>query len=166
MPAKISLIVAVDHRLGIASTQKPGMLWHLKKDFQHFKQITLGHPIIMGRKTHEAIGRVLPGRDNIIITRDHEYAVPGCEVVNSLAEAIALAKTKDDTEIFIIGGGQIFQEAITKDLVDRLYVTRIEGDFNADIFFPKYDHIFTKKISEKTDEEGQDKFTFYVLEKH
>src|SRR3990167_5815639 len=98
---KVSIIVALDNKLGIGAKNR--MLWHLKKDFAHFKTITMNHPIIMGRKPHESIGRALPGRTNIVITRDKNYSTPGCHVVNSLAEAIKTAKAEAG-EIFIIGG--------------------------------------------------------------
>lgn len=162
---KISIIVAIDDKLGIGSISKTGLLWYIKADFAHFKTITLGHPIIMGRKTHESIGRTLPGRANIIITRDSGYVATGCLVVHSLAEAINLAKTKDDLEIFIIGGGEIFAQALSQNLVDRLYLTKVAGDYQADIFFPSYSQ-FSKIVSQEEKQEDQYKFTFYVLEKH
>lgn len=161
----VSIIVAIDDKQGIGSTSKSGLLWHIKKDFQHFKSITLNHPIIMGRKTHESVGRALPGRTNIIITRDSNYSVPGCSTVHSLIEGLDLAKTKDQTEIFIIGGGEIFKQALEKNLVDKLYLTKVAGDFNADIFFPSYDQIFTHIISRKAGTEGDYKFEFLELEK-
>lgn len=159
----ISIIVALDDQRGIGAKNR--MLWHIKKDFQHFKAITLNHPIIMGRKTHESIGRPLPGRVNIIITRDPNYSVPGCITVHSLIDAINLAKTKDNQEIFIIGGGEIFKQALEKNLVNKLYLTKVVGDFNAEIFFPKYEYIFNKVITSRTDLEGDYHLEFLELEK-
>ena len=160
----ISIIVALDDKLGIGAKNR--MLWHLKKDFAHFKNITIGHPIIMGRKTQESIGRALPGRTNIVITRDQNYSVPGCQVVHSLAEAIQLAQNQPEAEeIFIIGGGEIFKQALEQNLVDKLYLTKVAGDFNAEIFFPEYEHIFTKVITSRSDLEGDYRLEFLELAK-
>ena len=158
----ISIIVALDDKLGIGAKNR--MLWHISKDFAHFKTITLGHPIIMGRKTHEAIGRVLPGRTNIIITRDKNYQTKGCVVVNSLEEALKTGQAETG-EIFIIGGGEIFKQALEQNLVDKLYVTKVKGDFNAEIFFPEYEHIFTKVITSRSDLEGDYRLEFLELAK-
>ena len=159
----ISIIVALDDKRGIGAKNR--MLWRISKDFAHFKTITMGHPVIMGRKTHEAIGRALPGRTNIVITREPDYSASGCEVVHSLDEAIKLAQTKDDKEIFIIGGGEIFKQALEQNLVDKLYVTKVKGDFKAEIFFPKYAHIFTKVITSRSDLEGDYQLEFLELER-
>ncbi|MBU2051956.1 dihydrofolate reductase [Patescibacteria group bacterium] len=163
MPPKISIVVAVDDKLGLGAKNR--MLWRISKDFAHFKSVTMGHPIIMGRKTYESIGRALPGRTNIIITRDQNYSTPGCNAVHSLAEAIELAKTKDQNEIFIIGGGEIFKQALEQNLVDKLYLTKVAGDFNAEIFFPEYQQIFTKVVSSKQGNEGNYQLEFLELEK-
>ena len=157
----VSIIVALDDKLGIGAKNR--MLWHISKDFAHFKEVTLGHPIIMGRKTHEAIGRVLPGRTNIVITRDKNYSTPGCHVVNSLEAAIKTAKAEAG-EIFIIGGGEIFKQALEQNLVDKLYITKVKGDFKAEIFFPEYEHIFNKVITSRSDLEGDYQLEFLELE--
>lgn len=160
----VSIIVALDDKRGIGAKNR--LLWKIKKDFAHFKKITLGHPVIMGRKTHESIGRALPGRSNIIITRDQNYSTPGCQVVYSLEEALALAKTKPGAEeIFIIGGGEIFAQALAQNLVDKLYLTKVKGDFNAEIFFPRYERIFTKVITSRLDLEGDYRLEFLELQK-
>jgi dihydrofolate reductase len=149
----ISIIVAIDDRRGIGAKNR--LLWRLKKDLAHFKQITLGHPIIMGRKTHQSIGRALPGRTNIVITRDQNYSASGCQVVHSLAEAIRFAQSRPGAgEIFIIGGGEVFKQALEQNLVDKLYLTKVKGDFNAEIFFPEYESIFTKVITSSSELEG------------
>ncbi|OIN89147.1 hypothetical protein AUJ59_02370 [Candidatus Beckwithbacteria bacterium CG1_02_47_37] len=156
---KTSIIVAIDDKLGIGAKNR--MLWRLKTDFAHFKVVTMGHPIIMGRKTHESIGRALPGRANIVITRDQNYSTPGCNVVHSLAEAISFAQSQSGAEeIFIIGGGEIFKQALEQNLVDKLYLTKVKGDFKAEIFFPPYAHIFTKIIASRSDLEGDYQLTF------
>lgn len=180
MSVKISIIVALDDKQGIGAHNR--LLWHLKKDFAHFKKITTGHPVIMGRKTFESIGRPLPGRTNIIITRDPDFSAPGCLTAISLESAIALANdiesrsrhlpdrgssvtAKAETgKIFIIGGGQIYQEAMAKNLVDKLYVTKVQGDFQADTFFPDYSHF--KLLKREKDQEGDYHFEFLELEKH
>lgn len=107
-----------------------------------FKQITMGHPIIMGRKTHESIGRALPGRQNIVITRDKSYQAPGCDVVNSLDEALEL--TKAANEAFIIGGAAIYELALPK--VDKIYLTQIKANIDGDKHF-KFKQDDWKKIS-------------------
>ena len=158
----VSIIVALDDKLGIGVKNR--MLWHLKKDFAHFKAVTMNHPIIMGRKTHESIGRALPGRTNIVITRDKNYSTPGCHVVNSLEAALKTAKAEAG-EIFIIGGGEIFKQALEQNVVDKLYVTKVKGDFNAEIFFPEYEAIFTKVLTSRSDLEGDYQLEFLELER-
>jgi len=162
--AVVSVIVAHDNRLGIGSTKINGLLWHIKTDFQHFKSITLGHPIIMGRKTFESIGKPLPNRENIIVTRNQNFSAFGCQIASDLIKAIELARTKDNQEIFIIGGGEIYRQAMEQQLVDRLYITHVQGDFQADIFFPNYSHF--KLLKQKSGQEGNYQFTFKVYEKN
>ena len=157
---KISMIVAMDEKRGIGKDNS--LMWKIPGELARFKQITMGHPIIMGRKTFESIGRVLPGRKNIIITRDGNYKVAGAEVVNSLEEALIQAKSGNTDEIFIIGGGQIFEQALS--LTDRLYLTLVKGDFKADTFFPDYSD-FKKEISRKNSSSGEYKYTFLTFEK-
>lgn len=161
MKPVISIIVAHDDNLGIGSTKTNQLLWHISKDLKHFKKLTLGHPIIMGRKTFESIGRVLPNRPHIIITRNPKlYSVPERNIYyfNDLKKAIKLAKSMGNQEIFIIGGGQIYAQALDK--VDKLYITHVKGDYNADIFFPKYQDRFKliKQSALKT--EGRHKFIY------
>jgi dihydrofolate reductase len=138
--------------------------WHIPEDFAHFKNKTMGHPIIMGRKTFETFPKPLPGRTHIVITRDTEYKVPeGVFVSNSVEKAIEIAKEKDGgEEIFIIGGGQIYNEALP--FTDRLYLTLIDGNFKGDAFFPEYDD-FNKIIAETHSSNEKNTFTFLTLEK-
>jgi dihydrofolate reductase len=163
---KISIIVAMDDKRGLGRNNQ--MVWNIPGELKRFKEITTSHPIIMGRKTFESIGRVLPGRLNIIITRNLDYKIEGAIVVASIEEAIEkallLTEGKQAEEIFIIGGGQIFKEALEKNLVDKLYLTLIEGDYNADAFFPDYSN-FTKIISEEKGESGEYKYKFLTFEK-
>src|SRR3989344_2019914 len=130
MAARVSLIVAHDDKLGIG--KKNQLLFRISADLKRFKALTMGHPIIMGRKTHESIGRVLPGRTNIIITRNHDFKIEGAQIVNSLTAALDSAKTLDDKEIFIIGGGEIFKKEMEQKLIDKLYVTKVKGYFSAE----------------------------------
>jgi dihydrofolate reductase len=162
MAARVSLVVAHDDKLGIG--KKNQLLFRISADLKRFKALTMGHPIIMGRKTHESIGRVLPGRTNIIITRNHDFKIEGAQIVNSLPAALDLAKTLDDQEIFIIGGGQIFKTAMEQKLVDKLYVTKVKGDFSAEIFFSPY-QLFNKVVYQAAGRENEYKYEFLELEK-
>ena len=110
--------------------------WHLPLDLKHFKQLTLGHPVLMGRRTWESIGRPLPGRANIVITRQPDWAAPGCEVAHSLAEALTLAATRSGGELVcVIGGGEIYQAALPA--ADVVYLTEVHHAVpDGDAFFP------------------------------
>ena len=160
MKPRVSLIVAHDDKLGIG--KKNQLLFRISADLKRFKALTMGHPIIMGRKTYQSIGRVLPGRENIIITRNANFKVPGAKVVNSLTAALDLTKTLDGKEIFIIGGGEIFKQAMEQNLVDKLYVTKVKGDFSAEIFFPPYS-LFKRSVFEQKGRENDYHFTFLEL---
>jgi len=109
-----------------------GLPWRLPEDLAFFKRTTMGHPIVMGRKTWESIGRPLPGRRSVIVTRDLNFAAAGAEVVHSLAEAIQ--RCADTEEIFVIGGAQVYTEALGR--ADRLLLTEIDADFEGDTFMP------------------------------
>lgn len=127
--ATLTLIVAIDAERGIGADNK--LPWHLPEDLAHFKRLTSGHPIIMGRKTFDSIGRPLPNRRNIVITRNPDWCHEGTEAVPSLQAAIVLAGA---APAFIIGGAQIFTEAMP--LADRIVVTEIDHTFQCDTFFP------------------------------
>nr|AIA17170.1 Dihydrofolate reductase [uncultured bacterium] len=131
----VSQVVAISQNHAIGKDNQ--LIWHLPADLKHFKNVTMGHHMIMGRKTFESIGKPLPGRTTIIITRDKNYKADGCIVVNSLEEAIETARKADDTEACIVGGGEIFKQAM--DLTDKIYLTIIEERFEADIFYPELD---------------------------
>jgi len=118
------------------------MPWHLPADLGHFKTVTLGKPIIMGRKTYESIGRPLPGRVNIVISKNSEYTLEGCETVTSLEEAIKLVE--DVEELMIIGGGFLYSQTLPQ--ADRLYLTFIDLDVQGDTKFPKYEHLNLKEV--------------------
>ncbi len=159
----ISIIAAIGKNREVGA--KNALLWHIPGELKRFKEITIGHPIIMGRKTYESIGRVLPGRTNIIVTRDPEFKVDGAVIVDSLEKAIDIATNEKVEEIFIIGGGQIWAQSLGKNLVDRLYLTLIDKEFSqADVFFPDYSAF--KKVIEKKDMVGPEfNYTFLTLEK-
>lgn len=156
----ISLIVAMDEAGVIGKDNK--MPWHLPADLKYFKRTTLGHPVLMGRKTYESIGRPLPERRNIVLTRQEEYAAPGCDVIHSVEE-IALHEGED---LFVIGGAEIFQMLLPK--TDRLYLTRIHERFAGDTYFPSLDLSEWTLLSETkgtVDEKNPHPHTFLVYEK-
>ena len=148
----ISLIVALDKNRVIGLNN--AMPWHLPGELQYFKETTMGKPIIMGRKTFESIGRPLPGRRNIVITRNPQYDAEGIELAYSLDEAIKLAG--DVEEIMIIGGQQIFTESLP--LADRLYITEIDYAFEGDTYFPAYEG--WQKVSCQEPIQTPDGYTF------
>ena len=157
---KISIIAAMDEKRGIG---KNGELpWHISADLKRFKDLTTDHTVIMGRKTFESIGHPLPNRKNIIVTHNLSYNSMGSQVATSLHDAIEMAKMDNETEVFIIGGGEIFSQAVM--FADELYLTIVEGDFGADTFFPDYSE-FTHKIVDQDLEEGNYKFKFLILTK-
>ncbi|RKD21729.1 dihydrofolate reductase [Ammoniphilus oxalaticus] len=130
----ISFIVAMDRNRAIGVNNE--MPWHLPADLAYFKRVTMGKPIIMGRKTHESIGRALPGRENIVLTRDPSYTSPGCRVIHSVAELEALCEAEfKNQEVFVIGGAELFRQ--TLEIADRLYITTIDEVFAGDTFFPE-----------------------------
>jgi dihydrofolate reductase len=130
MPISLVAAVARNGTIGLK-----GLLpWRLPADLARFKHLTLGHPVLMGRRTHESIGRPLPGRRNIVLTRDPAFAAPGCEVVHSVEVVAALA---GEAELFIIGGASLYSAFLP--LADRLYLTHIDADIPGDTFFPAVD---------------------------
>lgn len=131
---RVSLIAAVAANGVIGDNN--ALPWRLPEDLRRFKALTLGHPVIMGRKTFESIGRPLPGRRNIVISRNREYAAAGCEVAASLEAALEACRNGSD-EVFIIGGAQIYAEALP--LAQRLYMTEVHCAFEGDAHFPAFD---------------------------
>ncbi len=160
----ISLIAAIgkNNEIGKGNT----LLWHLPADMKHFKEITSLHAVIMGRKTFESVGKPLPNRRNIVITRDANYKKEGVEIVHSLSEALNLFADQNE-EIFIIGGGELYKE--TMPIADKLYITHIEAeDEEASVFFPEIIPIVWNEISHKeynSDEKNPFNYTFSVYEK-
>lgn len=157
---KISIVVAVAGKKRVIG-KKGSLPWYIPDELKRFKEITMGHPIIMGRKTHESIGRVLPGRTNIVITTHPDYQAPGCIIVHSLDEA--LQKTKNAAEVFVIGGGEIYKQALP--LADKLYLTYIDKEIEGDVFFPDYSD-FKKKVYESDWQEYEGlRYKFLELER-
>lgn len=138
------------------------LIYHIHEDLQRFKKITSNHIVIMGRKTFESIGKPLPNRINIVITRNPAFYEDNVVIAHSLDEALRLAELKGEKEVFIIGGGQIYEEAIGK--ADKLYLTIVEGSPDADTFFPDYSD-FKKIIFEESHESEGLKYKYLDLEK-
>ena len=162
----ISLIVAVS-RNGVIGVDNQ-LPWHLPDDLRYFKSVTMGKPLIMGRKTHESIGRPLPGRANIVLTRDRQWTAEGVVVVNDLDAAIAAAKRACDAshvdEVMIIGGEQIYK--MTLDTAHRLYLTEVDADVEGDAFFPAVDTQQWYKSREQLPENTEAyRYRFVVLER-
>ncbi len=149
----ISAIVVVDQNSGIGKNNQ--LLVHFPADLKRFKNITTGHSIIMGRKTFDSMGKVLPNRRNIVITRQADLSLPGAEISSSLDEALALCEKED--EVFVIGGAEIFKQALPK--LDRIYLTRIHKSFEADTFFPEISPAEWQEI-QKEDFEPDEKTPF------
>ena len=149
----VSLIVAIAQNGTIGD--KNSLLWHIKEDMRFFRTTTSGHPVVMGRKTFESLGsKPLPKRTNIVITRA-DRAFEGALTAHSLDEAIAMAKEAcGDDEIFVMGGAQIYAEALS--VVDRMYITRVERDYEGDTSFPEIDYSQWRLVSEQRYERGEE----------
>jgi dihydrofolate reductase len=156
----VSIVVAIAENNAIGKNNQ--LLWHLPADLKHFKQITTGHTIIMGRKTFDSIGRPLPNRRNIVVTRTAGLQIPGAEVTNTIAAALELCAAED--EVFIIGGAEIYKSALT--LTDRIYLTRVHASYDADAFFPEIDFGTWKETNiekQLPDEKNHVAYTFSTL---
>lgn len=138
--------------------------WHLPADLRHFKQTTLGKPVVMGRKTYESIGGPLPDRTNIVVTRDRRYHAPGCTIARSLEQAIRSAG--DVSEVMIIGGADLYRQALPH--ATRIYLTRIDAEFDGDTWFPEIDRKQWRVRAEKehaADDRNRFPYTFMTLER-
>lgn len=157
----ISMIVAADENNVIGKDNQ--LIWHLPDDLKFFKQKTSGHCIIMGRHTFESVGKPLPNRTNIIITRDKNYKAEGCKVVHSLEDALELAKEDDNP--FIVGGEQIYRLALP--IADEVFLTRIHHEFEGDRHFPELgeEWILTESIPHPKDEKHEYSFAFKTYRK-
>lgn len=159
----ISFIVAMDENRVIGKDNQ--LPWHLPEDLKFFKRTTMGHPIAMGRKTHESIGRALPGRENIVITRQLDYKSHDVTVFYSMEEFVKYCGSQDD-EIFVIGGAEIFKE--TFEYADRLYITHIEEEFEGDTYFPECNEREWELVSSEKgikDEKNPYKYEFRIYDR-
>jgi dihydrofolate reductase len=160
----LSLLVAADENNLIGNQNK--LPWHLPDDLKYFKNLTWAMPVIMGRKTFESVGKILPGRQNIIITRNRGWKYQGADVVHSIEDAIDLAERRSVLEIFIIGGAEIFKTSM--DSADRIYMTRIHHVFEGDVYFPEISKdkwALTKEVFREKDEKNLYDHSFQVWEK-
>ena len=160
----VSLIVAMDEKRGIGKENR--LPWRLSSDLKRFKQLTMGHHIIVGRKTYESIGRPLPGREMIVVTRDRKFKTEGFLIAHSIEDALALARERGESEVFVCGGAEIYRRTLEK--ADRLYLTLVHAEVSADTFFPAWDE---EQWEEKefshhpADEKNQYATTFKMLQK-
>ncbi len=161
---KLSMIAAMGKDRVIGKDNN--MPWHLPADLQHFKKTTFGCPIIMGRKTYDSIGRPLPGRLNIILSRNTKLQIEGCSVVNSLEDALALAKESGVDEVFITGGAHLYNKFLAN--ADRLYLTLIDETFEGDTYFPDYTQLNWKEVERENhlaDDKNLHNYSFITLDK-
>lgn len=158
----VSIIVAIGNDRVVGKDNK--LPWNLPADLAHFKEKTMGKPVIMGQKTFESIGRPLPGRTNVVLTLDKDFAASGCIVAHSIEEA--LEKLKDFEEVMIAGGVSIYRQFLP--LADRMYLTIIEGDFEGDAFFPEFDWAEweeTERADNAADKENPYPYSFLTLKR-
>lgn len=157
----ISIIVAVASN-GIIG-DKNTMPWHISEDLRHFKRVTTGHPVVMGRNTYLSLGRPLPGRTNVVVSRTVQE-IEGCRVVGSLEEAFAMFPA--DEEVFVIGGAQVYAQIL--EVADRFYLTRVEHDYEGDTQFPEWDCGQWRLVSAERFERGEKypyPFVFEIYER-
>lgn len=159
---RVSIIAACARNRVIG---KEGIMpWHLPAELAHFKQLTMGKPIIMGRRTFESIGRILPGRRNVVVTRDPGYRLPGAVVVHTIDDALAAAA--DAKEAMIIGGGDLYRQLLGR--ASRLYLTLIEADIEGDTFFPEWiekEWLLKERTYRAADEKNEYTMSFIVLDR-
>lgn len=157
---KVSIVAALAGKKRVLG-YKGTIPWYIPEDLQRFKAITMGAPIIMGRRTFESIGRILPGRINIVITRDTSFKREGITIVHSLEEALQQVQNHD--EVFVIGGGEIYNQALP--ITDKLYLTIIDKEIEGDTFFPDFQEF--KKVIWQSEEQESDglKYKFLELER-
>ncbi len=165
---KVSLVVAVAEN-GVIGKEN-GLPWRLPEDLKYFKRITMGHPIVMGRLTYESIGRPLPGRQNIVVTRQKDWSAEGVEVVHSLPEALSAGKdaAKDAglEQVMLIGGAELYRQAI--DQAHRLYLTEVHSPVEGDAYFPEFDREKWREMSRErysADASNPYSYSFVLLER-
>ena len=157
----IALVVAMAENRVIGKDNQ--LIWRLPADLKFFKNLTTGHPIIMGRKTFESIGKPLPNRTNIVITRQQDFEAEGCLVAHSLSEALMMAQQMD-SDIFVIGGAEIYKQAMF--LADTIYLTEVHHEFEGDTFFPEIDTLLwieTDRKEHQADEKNPYDYAFVTL---
>lgn len=161
---KVSLIAAVANNHVIGRDNQ--LIWHLPADLKHFKKLTMGHTLIMGRKTFESIGKALPGRKTIVVTTQENYQAKGCEVAGSVDEAMKMIKGEKD--VFVAGGAEIYAQTLDLYHTRRLYITRIFANFEGDTFFPSIDEEKWELV-ERTDHQADEKnpypYSFLIYKK-
>lgn len=160
----VSLIVAMDEQRGIG--KNGAMPWRLSSDLKRFRELTMGHHLIVGRKTFDSIGRALPGRQMIVVTQNPLFEAEGVLRSSSVVEALELARQRGETEAFVIGGAEIYSQ--TLDLADRVYLTRVHATVETDTFCPKFDASAWREVqtvSHPADDKNQYETTFSILER-
>jgi dihydrofolate reductase len=158
----ISLLVAMDERRGIGLENR--LPWRLASDMKRFRQLTMGHHLIVGRKTYESIGKPLPGRQIIVVTRNPLFELENCISAHSIDAALEIARARGESELFVCGGADVY--AATIGLADRLYLTLVHAETGADTFFPEWDaRVWTEieSIDHPASEKDQHPFTFKLL---
>jgi len=158
----ISLIVAMDEKRGIGKAGK--LPWRLSSDLKNFRELTMGHHLIVGRKTFESIGKPLPGRQMIVVSRDRGFKPEGCLVAGSVQDALNIAQEHGETELFVIGGAEIYSQ--TLQAADRLYLTQVHAEVDADTFFPELNFEQWNPADSSfqlADDKNEYAFTFTVL---
>jgi dihydrofolate reductase len=158
----ISIIAAMDKKRGIGLANK--LPWRLSADLKRFRELTMGHHIIVGRRTFESIGRPLPGRRMIVVTRDAAYKAEGCDLAHSVEDAVNLARERGESEAFICGGAEIYAKSI--GIADRMYLTFVDAEVAADTFFPEFDELeWSERESfyQPADEKNEYAFDFKLM---
>ncbi len=159
---EIAIIVATDNNRLIGKDND--LPWKLSADLQYFKRVTMGKPLVMGRKTHESIGRPLPGRKNIVITKDARFTAQGCVVVNSIAAA--LEECADVEEVMVMGGASLYEQFLP--IATKLYLTKVHADLEGDTWFPEWDERQWREVEREdhlADEKNQFDYSFVLYEK-
>lgn len=156
----VSIVVAIAENNAIGKNNE--LLWHLPTDLKHFKQLTSGHTIVMGRKTFDSIGKPLPNRRNIVITRSNTLEIPGAEVVHTIEQALELCTA--EKEVFIVGGAEIYKQAMDK--TDKIYLTTVHARYEGDAYFPEIDQKKWEEVDNEPhqpDEKNKLAYTFSTL---
>jgi len=164
MKSTITVIAAIAKNNALGKDND--LIWHLPADLKRFKKVTSGHHIIMGRNTFESIGRPLPNRTTVIVTRNKNYEQAGCKIAHSITAALEIAK--EDTEIYIIGGAQIYAEVLATHAADQLDITQVHHTFDADVFFPTIDATIWEETARedcKADEKNKYDYSFITYKK-